>query len=238
MTASAIGAEFSVVNVVCSMAATAGDAQKLHLIQRAAMAITAIDCRVRSGKWEVCLRVMVERPGIPRNGVVAGIAAFVKAPSVRIVFLVAIPAVRVNVPEGAILVAVGTLVVGVLSKQWKGSQIMIEKDRVLPVDFRMTIFALCTQRTVVSIVVEVARTAISLQRYLKYWFNMTVGTNNVTVSTTKCIFGVFVMFECRRRPVVVAVTIIAFEAVVSVMAIVFGMAGNARGVHLIVERVF
>ena len=50
-------------------------------------------------------------------------------------------------------------VVGVLAQQREGCQIMIEEDRVLPIDFGVTGCALATQRTFMRVVVQMARVA-------------------------------------------------------------------------------
>ena len=57
------------------------------------------------------------------------------------------------------LVAVVTLIIGVLTQQWEGGQVVVEEDRVLPIHFGVTGSALTTQRTLMCVIFQVAGVA-------------------------------------------------------------------------------
>src|SRR5210317_871853 len=127
MVAATVGAELAVVNVIGPVTIATAVAGLLHCLQRLPMACVAGDRDVGTVEREVCQRVVVELPGLPVDGVVAGCAVAGVASLVRIFFRVAIDAQLRGVPEAMRFVARLTSCIGMPAQQRKAGQVMVEE---------------------------------------------------------------------------------------------------------------
>jgi hypothetical protein len=227
MAATAIGAKLTIVNVVSAVATSAATANHLHARKRAAMAGLAADIGVRAKQWKLRLHVMVKCPELPGDRVMACVAIIFKSTVMAIVLQMAGNAARLDIGKTLADMAVSTLILLVLTEQWKTGQTMIKKYRVLPVNFGMTLLAKRTQGCLVDIVTQMARIAARTQLNLKYRFNMTAFTHNFPVSAKQSIVGIRVMIEKRRWPFGACMTGFTLLAVVLVVRIVVYVTGNA-----------
>ena len=159
MTAAAIGAKLAVVHVVGTMTITAAAVDTLHPGQSRSMAIVTTNFGVRAIKRKVGLQVVIECPEFPGNGVMTGITAIAHIALVRVVVTVARDTVDRFVGIGLAVVTAVAFLLLVFAQQGEARQVMVEKHRVLPVDFGMTALTLRTKYAIVWIVVEVARVA-------------------------------------------------------------------------------
>ena len=80
---------------------------------------------------------MIKRPDFPGNGVVAGVAAFMKIAIVRVVLKVAGNTIAVFVAERLRSMTIFAFVLVVQTKERKAREIVIEKYRIFPVNFRV-----------------------------------------------------------------------------------------------------
>ena len=122
------------MDIIGTMAVATASTDRHHLIQRASVAFRTDDTDMRASKWKARLYVMVERPNVPGNGVVTGIAALMEIAIVRVLLTVAGSTVTFLVAECLCLMAVLTLILIVHAKERESSKIVIEKYRVLPLD--------------------------------------------------------------------------------------------------------
>lgn len=94
MTSAAVEAEFTVMDIIGTMAIAAASTQRKLLVQRSTMTALALHTAVSTIEVEAGLRVVVELPFGPFNRVVAPGAVVFEAVIVRVVFTVAGHAVR------------------------------------------------------------------------------------------------------------------------------------------------
>lgn len=120
------------------------------------MAVVAADIDVRTGNRKVRLQVVIEGPRGPGNRVVARAALLVEIAPVWIFVLMAGNASGFRVAENLCLMAVRALRILVFSEQRKWAEIVIEKQRILPIHFGMAILALSTERLFVHIFIQMA----------------------------------------------------------------------------------
>lgn len=85
------------------------------------MAIVAGNFNMSSGERKVRLQIVIERPFIPPNRVVAGRALVIEITAMRIVIRMAGNALRFGVREYLSLVTVNTFCLTMHAKQWKGA---------------------------------------------------------------------------------------------------------------------
>ena len=140
MTAATINAEFVVVNIVGTVAAAAAAINKFHFLECAAVAVVAGHFYVRAFQSKIGLHVMVEVPKVPGNWIVAGITTPGETAAMWVILVVAAGALRLHLFVSLRLVTVFTFVVIVRAEQRKRRQVVIKKDRILPVDFGMAGF--------------------------------------------------------------------------------------------------
>ena len=113
---------------------------------------------------------------------------------------------------------------------------MVEENRILPVDFRMAVFALRPKRALVNIVIEVTRVAFSCQLDFEYRFDMAVTAQYFLVRPVEDKVRVSIMIEMPGRPFPTAVAAVALIAVVAVVMVILQMAGNANCFEFVFER--
>ena len=141
MAAPAVRSEFVIVNVVRAMAASAVAIYDFDPVQRCAMTGFTLNLCVRTLDWKVRLHIVIECPEFPSHRVVASIAACREVPPVRVVIAVTRAAVIVYVDEGRSLVTVAALRSAVKAQKRKAGQVVIEENRILPINFGVAGFA-------------------------------------------------------------------------------------------------
>lgn len=224
MAASAIRTELAIMNVVGSMATAAIAVHDAHLRQRVAVAVVAGDVSVRALERECGLRVVIEEPDVPRDRIVAILAAFGEVAPVRIGFPVAGNAIGLCVRECLRGMAVFAFRFGMRAKQREIRQVMVEEHRVLPVDVGVAAFAGGAERPLVGVVFRVTGVTARLQGHLEDWFDMAGIAGDFYVGTCDAVIGVSVVVKSRIRPRRTDMAGIALLAVVSVVAVVFEVA--------------
>ena len=73
MAAAAVRSEFSVVYIIGSVAIGAAIAGFLHRCQRGTVAVVTGNVDVSSIEFEACLSIVIEKPQVPGDRVVAGL---------------------------------------------------------------------------------------------------------------------------------------------------------------------
>ena len=154
MAAPAIRAEFTVVDIVGAVAVSTAAADRHHLVERASVALFATNIDMCTINQKTCLHVVIERPDIPGDRVVASVAALVEIVVVRVVFTMAGNTVAVFVAECLRRMAVFAFILVVQAEERKACEIVIEKHRVFPINFSVATATSGTQRLFVSIVIQ------------------------------------------------------------------------------------
>jgi hypothetical protein len=144
-----VGAKFIVVHIIRTMAAAAATVDCLHFAKSAPMTIIAGDIDVSTAQFKFGLQVVIKKPKIPRDWIVAGVATPGEVVAMWIVICMAVGTAIVRVREQFGLVTVLAFILVVNAKQRKGSEVVIEENRVLPGDFRVTAFTQRTERALV-----------------------------------------------------------------------------------------
>ena len=130
------------------------------------------------------------------------------------------------------IVALGFLM---RSQSWEFSQVVIEKYRVLPLYFRVTKFALVTQRPFMYFVLEMARSTGLFQCNLKYRLDMTVHAGRGLVCAAQFVVRIPVVIKLRFSPVETVMASIAGIAVTPRVFIVLEVTRHAGHIHLILK---
>lgn len=104
------------MNVVCPMTITAAVADTIHRVQRLPVAFIAGRLEVCASQWEVRLRIVIELPCIPVDGIVTGGAISRETTVVRVFFGVAIHTQFRSVAKNMRLMATVAFGFGVHSK--------------------------------------------------------------------------------------------------------------------------
>ena len=164
-----------------------------------------------------------------------GIAAIMEIAVVRVVFTVAGRTVTFRVAKRLRLMAVLALILVVHTKERKSSKVVIEKHRVLPLNFCVATSATRSQRPFVCIVVQMTRVTTRQWRYLENRFDVAINTCSFLMSAEKAVLRVTVMVEKRFLPGRTAVAAVALVAVVAIVAVILEMAGDAGRLHLVLE---
>jgi len=193
--APAIRAELAVMDVVGSMAGAAVAVHGPHLGQRIAVAVIAGNFAVRALERERRLRVMIEKPDVPCDRVVTILATLGEVATVRIGLQVASRTSGFCRGESLRGMAVFALLFRVRSEQREIREVVVKEHRVLPVDIGVAAFAHGAERTLVRIVVGMARIAGRRERYLENWFDMAVVACNLDMGTGYPVVRVPVMVE-------------------------------------------
>ena len=201
MAAAAVGSELSVMNVMRAMARTATSIDGFDSFQRTTVAIIAVDRNVGACQRKFRLQVVIESHFVPADGVMALTTCPVKVTAMRIFFLVASNAFRLGVPKGLVRMAINAFFFAVLAEQWKRSQFMVKKHRILPVNFGMAVLALCAERFFVGVIVQVAAITRCFERYFENAFNMTLFADHLFVCAVECVVSLQIVNEGRFGPV-------------------------------------
>jgi hypothetical protein len=162
MTAATVGAEFAVMNIIGTMAAAAASINRFDSVERGSVARIAGNFGVSAFKRKIGLYAVIERPDVPGNRVMAGVAAVIEIASMRVVFAMTGYAIGFDVrknPGGLIgaghgSVTISAFVLSMLAQQGKCREVVIEEYGVVPVDFGVTILTLSTESFLVGILVE------------------------------------------------------------------------------------
>lgn len=128
------------MNVIRAMTVDTIGSNLLHRFQRTSMAAVAGHVNMGSRERKIRLRIVIEQPKVPGDRVVTQRAIICEPAVMIVVFQVAADAIFFGIHKYLGLVAILALVIRVISQQWKTCQVVIKVDRVIPVDFRMTIF--------------------------------------------------------------------------------------------------
>ena len=132
MASATVGSELPIVDIVGTMTIGAVPAEARLRGKRLSVAAVARDRRVCAVKGEAGLRVVVEKPLLPVDRVVAQRAVLTETPLVRVVVAVATDAILRCVLEHVRLVTLATLGFPVFAEQGETSEIVVEKDVVFP----------------------------------------------------------------------------------------------------------
>ena len=165
------------------------------------MAIIAADRNVGACQRKFRLQVVIESYFVPADGVMALTACPIKVTAMRIFFFVAGNAFSLGVPKGLVRMAINAFFLAVLAEQWKRSQFMVKKHRILPVNFGMAVLALCAQRFFVGVVVQMAAITRRVERHFKNGFNMAIVTDHLLVCAVERVVSLQVVNEGRLCPV-------------------------------------
>lgn len=153
MATATISAELAVVYIVSTVAISAGPVVANHPDQRAAVTLRAADAGMRALQCKVRLSIVIKQPVFPGHRVMAAFTVAIKIAAVRIIVAVTSNAVRLGIAKRLGLVAIRTFVFGMVTQQRHVCQIVIKKDRVLPVDFSVATLTLVSQRRFVWLVI-------------------------------------------------------------------------------------
>ena len=121
MATATVESEFAVVNVVGPVTISAAVVDGHNVFERAAMTICAGDVRMRAGKREFGLNIVIEHPRVPRHGVVASVTPFVEVLAMCVVLAMARDTVPVRIRERLVGMARIAIVVAMFSEQGKRS---------------------------------------------------------------------------------------------------------------------
>lgn len=182
MASATIGPELTVVYVVSAVAVPAGAIHVSDARQRTSMAGCTRHVDMRAVETKFRLSIVIKHPDGPLHRVVAYVTTIVKCPLVRIIVAVTVAALASSLGKSLRLVAILTVVPGVIAQQRKVRQIMIKEHRVLPVDLGMAAFTLRAQRALVRIVIQVAGVASLRERYVKNRVGVAVVTGYFPVA--------------------------------------------------------
>ena len=238
MAAATVNAKLIVVDIVRAMAVTTTTVDGLHFAERASMTVIAGDIDMRTAQFEFSLNIVVKDPKIPGDRIVASVTAPGEVFTMRIVVFVASGTAFVHDSEYLGLVTILAFVLVVNAEQRKGSEVMVEENRVLPGHFRVAAFAQSAERTFVSVIFGVAGFAACSQSDIKNRFDMTIATGCVLVCPDELVVGIQVVIELRLRPRVVAVAGIASLTIMCIVLIIFQMAGYTSHIHFILKWFF
>lgn len=239
MAAAAVGTKLSIMQITGFVAATAASASGFHSAERRTMAVVAADIDVRTGKRKVRLQVVIECPRGPGNRVVARAALLVEIAAMWIFILMAGNASGFRLAESLGLMAVGALHnIVVFSEQRKWAEIVIEKQRILPIHLGMAIRTLSAERLFVHIVIQMAGLAGRCEFDFKDRIDMTVVAGRFQMTSEQFVIRIRVVVKERFWPGVAGMAGIALFAIVSVVTVIFEMAGNTGCLHYVVKRVF
>jgi hypothetical protein len=201
MATAAVSSKLSVMNVMRAVARAATSVDGFYSFQRATMTFIAANAEVGSRNRKFRLQVVIESYLVPGNRVMALPACPIKVTAMRIFFFVAGNAFRLGVPKGLVRMAINAFFLAVLAEQWKRSQFMVKKHRILPVNFGMAVLALCAERLFVGIIVQVAAIACCVERHFKNGFNMATTADHLLVCAIELVVGLQVVIEGRFCPV-------------------------------------
>lgn len=237
MTAAAVGSELTVVNVIGTMTVRAVLAQARLRGKRLPVTALARDVCVCTVKRETRLLVVVEQPLLPVDRVVAQPAILAEATVVRVVFAVATEAVFRCVAKYVRLVALAAVGFRVFTKQRKPGEVVVEKDIVLPRRFTVAVEALRALCALVGVIVLVTRETVAFQLHFVNRLDVAGSTLGFPVRTDQCVAGVFLMIEMHIGPAAAGVTGLAALSEMTLVIVVFPVAGDARHVEFVGERV-
>ena len=238
MTAAAVEAELTIVNIVRAVTVGTAAAQPGLCGQGTSVTAVASNLEMRTLQDEVRLTVVIELPLQPVHGVVAQGTVFREAVRVRVVFTVTLGALRGRVAEYMGIVARVALLVSVRAQQRETCQPMVEEHLVGPGVLVVAVQAVRPLRAGVGVVFFVAREATCLRLGFEYRLYVTGLAFDEFVCTVQHMLRVHVVVEVNRRPCVGGMAGLADAPEVPVVIVVFRVAGDARDVHLVVERVF
>jgi len=114
---------------------------------------------------------------------------------------------------------------------------MIKERRVLPNRLVVAIAALFAQRTVVRIVVQVTGVAVCHQFHCEYRFDVAVDAGDLLVPAKQLVVRVRVVIKERFGPRIAGVAGVALIAAMTIMLVIFKMAGRAGHIHLVLKRI-
>ena len=139
MATATVGSELPIVDIVGTMTIGAVPAEARLRSKRLSVAALARDLRVCAVKREAGLRVVIEQPLLPVDGVMAQRAVLTEAPLVGVVLAVAADAILRCVAEHMRLATLATLGFRVFAEQGETSEIVVEKDVVFPRGFTVAV---------------------------------------------------------------------------------------------------
>lgn len=238
MTTAAVGPEFTIVIIVGPVTIATVPIDVFHLVEWAAMAVVAGDGDMSALEQKVGLLVVIERPYIPADRVVAGVAAVKEVAAMRVVLSVTGSATAFCIGESLGGVAILTFILFVHAVQRESCQVVVEKYRVLPVDLGVTALALHARSALMWIVVQVASVTGGREFDFEYRLEMAINASDFLVPAKQPVVGMLVMVKKRFGPLGALMAIATLIAMVFFMRIVFEMARGAFRFHVVFERVF
>ena len=196
-----ITAEFAVVHVVCLMAITTAGTHRPHYVDGLTVTIVARDLDMRTVETEVRLNVVIEKPDIPVDRVMAAFASAAESSLMRIIIRVAAHTVRFRMFKCFCLVAFSALELQVLAEDRKPGEIVIKANVVGPRHLVVAIYTVSTQNAFMGIVCLVAIDAGCLQLYGKYRLFMAINALERAMGTLEQVVSIYVVIKRRIRPV-------------------------------------
>ncbi len=136
---------------------------------------------MRTVNDETRLRIVIEKPQVPGDRVMAGLAVIRKPAIVRIVFSMTAHATVIGIGEHFGFMAGLALDIVMLSQERESRQVVVEHRHVLPFRLAVAIVAPVTLFAVVRVVIDVAGAARRTRRGSEYGLDVTVGTGDVTM---------------------------------------------------------
>ena len=218
--------EASVVHVVNIVATDAGTALRHFARHGLVVARFAGDTFVSSVEREGGLFVVIETPGPPRRGVVAGFAPRPKRQLVLVIFLVAGDTRRIRVLESGGHVALLAFDADMLAEQREAGQTMVDPG-YLPVAFVVTGFTFPAFLSFVRVILFMAGDAGSLQLLLEQESRVATVALGLDVLAAQDEFGVAVVIKFHGLPAFFHVaglaplakaTLVTFTVIVGFMA--------------------
>lgn len=196
----AVRAELAVVNVVGQVAIRAVAAETCLAIEFPSMTglaggVTVCTCQGKAG-----LRVVIEHPFRPRDGVMTQAAITAEIASMRIVFAMTICAFLRCVTEYVRFVARTALRVVVLTQQRKARQPVVEEQIVLPGLLVVAVFTGRAQRFVVRFVLFVAGQAVRYELDVERGLDVAGRTFDIGMRTEQRVPGIGGVIEANVSP--------------------------------------
>ena len=238
MASAAVEAELAIVDVVGTMAVGAAASQPHLGRDRPPVTGLARHVAMRAGQLEVGLGVVVELPLQPFHRVVAQSAVIRESACVWIDLGMAGAALGRRVFENMRLVTCIALGVRMLTEPRELRQAVIEKYVFRPGQFVVTVEALFTLRTGMSVVVVVTAQAVARQFHLEDRLDMTGRALRLGMRAVQCAPGICCVVEAYGRPFFRHVAGLTGLAEVPLVVIVLEVTRNAGHIQIVSERVF
>ncbi len=202
-----------------------------------AVTTLAFQLLVRATQTKIRLLVMIERPDPPSVGGVTETAATAKTPFMNVVVVIMATAAdplrpAITLVEMAILTAGQRM----QAEQRETAQIMIEDDRLVPAIRVVTLGAVLAQLTAMNIIVRVTTAALRIEIVTNISALVTGHAMDIAVTAKEWIVGIPVMTKIALLPAVLAMTVVTFPAITTLVPVFLFVAGDTLRLQLLLVQ--